>query len=130
MYDTTITGTNSEEVYHLEEHVTATVRPNNNITGVKQPDENFLPKEYELSQNYPNPFNPATTINYQLPKTSDVTLKVYDVLGREVKALVNERQSPGKYSVTFHTETLTSGIYFYRLCAGDYSSTKKLMLLK
>ncbi|MGD8782323.1 MAG: T9SS type A sorting domain-containing protein [Ignavibacteria bacterium] len=86
--------------------------------------------EYSLDQNYPNPFNPTTTINYQIPGTGNVTLKVYDVLGREVMTLVNEIQTSGVYSVEFNGSNLASGIYVYKLRAGDYVSVKKLMLLK
>jgi photosystem II stability/assembly factor-like uncharacterized protein len=88
------------------------------------------PLTFSLAQNYPNPFNPSTVISYQLPVNSVVSLKVYDVLGREVKALVNERQNAGNHSATFNASNLSSGVYFYRLQAGTYSQTKKLLLLK
>ena len=88
------------------------------------------PLNFELEQNYPNPFNPSTIITYQLPANTLVTLKVYDELGRLVRALVNDRQPAGIQSVTFNAGTLSSGVYFYRLTAGNYVSTKKLMLLK
>ena len=94
-----------------------------------------LPKSFALYQNYPNPFNPSTMISYQLPMDSRVTLKVYDILGREVAALVNERQNPGSYSVTFDASKLPSGVYFYRLIAVGNNgerlvSVKKLVLMK
>lgn len=89
-----------------------------------------IPKEFTLYQNYPNPFNPTTVINYQLPVNSLVTLKVYDVLGRDVATLVNEQKSAGSYHVTFDAHSLPSGVYFYRLKAGSYSQTRKLLLLK
>ena len=85
---------------------------------------------FALSQNYPNPFNPTTMIDYQLPINSHVVLKVFDVLGREVKTLVNGRQNAGNHAVAFDGSRLPSGVYFYRLQAGSYSSTKKLLLLK
>jgi hypothetical protein len=98
------------------------------------------PTTFELKQNYPNPFsarggsasggNPSTTINYQLPVTGLVTLKVYDVLGREIKTLVNEQQAAGTYSVTFNAEGLASGIYYYHLQAGSFMQTKKLVVVK
>ncbi len=93
------------------------------------------PETCELFQNYPNPFNPTTTINYQIPMTSHVTLKVYDVLGREVRTLVNEREKIGRYEVRFDASNLPSGVYFYRIsAAGDggkaFTSVKKLMLVK
>jgi photosystem II stability/assembly factor-like uncharacterized protein len=89
-----------------------------------------LPSEYFLSQNYPNPFNPFTTIKYQIPELSFVTIKVYDVLGNEVTALVNEEKSIGSYEVEFNAIGLPSGIYFYKLKAGPFTETKKMILLK
>lgn len=100
------------------------------VTAIDAPPTNDLPHEFSLSQNYPNPFNPTTVISYQLSAGSDVTLKVYDVLGREVATLVNQKQSAGKYSVTFDGSKLASGVYFYRLVAGSYIAVKKLVLLK
>jgi len=95
-------------------------------------EEKTIPAEYSLSQNYPNPFNPETTISYQLPKAEQVTLKVYDVLGREIATLVNEFQQAGIYNSSFSTlrSSLTSGIYFYRLQAGSFVQTKKMILIK
>lgn len=88
------------------------------------------PREVKLWQNYPNPFNPTTVITYQVPSSSLVSLTVYDVLGREVATLVNERRSAGTYQVLFNGTNLPSGIYFYRLQAGTWSETKKMMLIK
>ena len=89
-----------------------------------------IPQEFSLKQNYPNPFNPSTIINYEIPKSSLVTLKVYDVLGREVATLINEEKSAGKYNVTFNASKYSSGIYFYRITAGNFSQIKKMVLLK
>ena len=89
-----------------------------------------LPVSYKLDQNYPNPFNPSTTINYSIPKESIVTLKIFNILGQEVKTLVNGEKSPGSYSIRFDASNLSSGIYFYSLRAGDYNQVKKMMLLK
>ncbi|MBL1212580.1 MAG: PQQ-binding-like beta-propeller repeat protein [Ignavibacteriae bacterium] len=89
-----------------------------------------LPAEYNLHQNYPNPFNPQTVIKYQIPNEGTVSLKVYDVLGKELKTLVNEFQSQGTYNVKFDASNLPSGIYIYRLTAGKYSESKKMMLIK
>ena len=89
-----------------------------------------MPLAFELGQNYPNPFNPTTEIEYQIAGAGPVTLRVYDLLGREVKTLVNERQSPGTHSVTFDANKLPSGVYFYRLESGTNSQVKKLVLLK
>ena len=92
--------------------------------------DNSVPKEYKLEQNYPNPFNPATTINYQLPKSGSVTLKIFDILGNEVKTLVNEQKEMGRYTAQFDASSLASGMYLYQLRVNDYTSTKKMMLLK
>jgi Secretion system C-terminal sorting domain/Clostridium epsilon toxin ETX/Bacillus mosquitocidal toxin MTX2 len=105
-------------------------------TDVKS-DEN-LPIHFEVSQNYPNPFNPSTTIKYNVPSvvdanfvsTSKIELIVYDVLGREVKTLVNENQKPGSYQIRFDASNLSSGVYFYKLQSGDFVETKKMILLR
>ena len=91
---------------------------------------NERPSGYVLEQNYPNPFNPSTTIRYAIPQSSQVSLKVYDVLGREVATLVNARQPAGVYVANFDATALPSGMYFYRLQAGSFSETRKMMLIK
>lgn len=93
-------------------------------------EESSIPKIYSLSQNYPNPFNPATKINYSLPVSSKVSLVVYDILGIEIKTLVNEFQNAGRYTIDFNSVGLSSGVYFYRISADQFSETKKLILLK
>jgi hypothetical protein len=98
------------------------------ITSVKI--KNVLPTEFLLEQNYPNPFNPTTIIKYQIPALSFVTLKVYDVLGNEIATLVNEEKPSGKYEVKFDATGLPSGVYFYKLQAGTFVKTKKMVLLK
>ena len=103
------------------------------VTGVKK--TNIVPAGYYLFQNQPNPFNPNTIISYQLPVSSGVILKVYDILGRDVKTLVNEQQSAGKYNVSFNASKLSSGIYFYMLNAigsngRSFNSVKKMLYLK
>ncbi|MBS3944498.1 MAG: T9SS type A sorting domain-containing protein, partial [Melioribacter sp.] len=92
--------------------------------------KDIIPSGYALNQNYPNPFNPSTVISYQLPTTAFVRLRVFDILGNEVASFVNKEQHAGYYNVTFNASKLTSGIYFYRLEAGTFSETKKLMLVK
>ncbi|HSW54269.1 MAG TPA: T9SS type A sorting domain-containing protein [Ignavibacteriaceae bacterium] len=93
-------------------------------------DNPVIAGDYELLQNYPNPFNPSTRIQYQVPSISQVTLKVYDVLGNEVATLVNEEQSAGVYEIEFDASKLSSGVYFYRLQADAFSETKKFTLIK
>lgn len=88
------------------------------------------PLKFELSQNYPNPFNPSTKIRFDLPTQAFISLKVYDVLGREVATLVNEMKQAGSYTVKWDASRMTSGVYFCRLRAGNFIETKKLLLLK
>ena len=92
--------------------------------------DNSIPQRTSLITNYPNPFNPTTKIRYQLSAPGPATLRVYDILGREVKTLVNEVKNPGNYEVMFDASQFASGLYFYRLEAGSYASTKKMLLLK
>jgi hypothetical protein len=89
-----------------------------------------VPNEYKLSQNYPNPFNPVTKIEFAVPKSGFVSLKVFDILGREVADLVKENKSPGYYSVDFNATDLTSGVYFYKLVSGSFTEVKKLTVIK
>ena len=89
-----------------------------------------IPTSFALHQNYPNPFNPTTTIQFDIPKLSDVSLKVFNIIGQEVAMLVNDRREPGSYSVRFDASELTSGIYFYKLVASDFVATKKLIIIK
>jgi hypothetical protein len=102
---------------------------NNGITQISSE----IPKEFSLSQNYPNPFNPSTKIRFNIPHSGRSVfskLIVYDNLGREAATLVNEQLNPGSYEVDFDGSSLTSGVYYYKLTAGDYSSTKKMILIK
>jgi len=92
--------------------------------------KNILPLAYDLYQNYPNPFNPSTIINYQLAVGSQVTLKVYGVLGNAVATLVNEKKPAGTYELKWNAANLPSGVYFYRIQAGSFVETKKMILLK
>ena len=89
-----------------------------------------VPVEYNVSQNYPNPFNPTTKINFSIPQSEYVNLKVYNVIGQEVATLVNKELNAGNYSVDFNAENLSSGIYMYTINAGSYTITKKMMLVK
>ena len=90
----------------------------------------IVPTEFALYQNYPNPFNPTTKIRYQLPKESKVVIKIYDILGAEVITLLNEKKEPGVYEVDFNAQHLSSGTYIYRMTAGDFAETKKMVLMK
>ncbi len=89
-----------------------------------------LPSDYKLVQNFPNPFNPITTIRYQIPEHARVTIKVYDVLGNEIETLIKDEKIAGSYEIEFDGSGLTSGIYYYRITTGDFSQTKKMILLK
>ena len=137
-YDIIIEGTGT--LYQAEYRIRA-IDVGNHISGwsstvsiyfgqfgkVKTESERF---DYQLSQNYPNPFNPITNIAYSIKSAGIVTLKVYDMLGTEVASLVDERKEPGNYTVKFNAVNLPSGIYVYKLTAGNYIDTKKLILLK
>jgi len=91
---------------------------------------NTLPQRFQLEQNYPNPFNSTTQIAYELPSEEFVSLRVYNLLGQEVAVLVNERRPAGTYTVTFRASELPSGMYFYRISAGEFQQTRKLLLLR
>jgi hypothetical protein len=110
----------SAQYYHISTDIL--------IVGVD--DDISAPLEFTLVQNYPNPFNPSTSIKYSLAAQSLVSLKVYDILGSEVATLVNTVQGTGAYEVNFNASNLASGLYFYTLKAGNFTSTKKMMLLK
>jgi len=92
--------------------------------------KNTLSIKYVLEQNYPNPFNPTTVISYSIPKSSHVSVKVFDVLGNTITTLVSKNQEVGSYKVTFDATALRSGIYFYKISAGEFTSIKKMMLIK
>jgi hypothetical protein len=93
-------------------------------------ETNNLPNTFSLSQNFPNPFNPGTTINYSLSSEGHVSIKVYNILGEEISTIVNEKKGAGNYNIYFNGIGLPSGIYFYRIQAGDFSETRKMILLK
>jgi len=100
----------------------------NLITIINEMD--FVPDDFVLTQNYPNPFNPSTTIMFSLPNSEMVSLKIYDIIGREVINLMNEHKPAGNYSIKFDASSLSSGVYFYNLRAGSFSETKKMILMK
>jgi hypothetical protein len=101
------------------------------VTGVQEPTSESLPTRYELHSNYPNPFNPSTTIRFSLPHAQTVSLKVYDLFGREIAILINaERQAAGRHETVFDASHLASGVYLYHLQAGPFTETKKMLLIK
>jgi len=93
-------------------------------------DEINSPNEFSLLQNYPNPFNPATTITWSQPIQANVTISIYDILGNEIETICDQETSSGKHSINFSAKDLPSGIYFYKIIAGNFISTKKMILLK
>ena len=108
---------------------TAWINAGGSATEISENNSNLL-SDFTLSQNYPNPFNPSTVIGYQLLVNSYVSLKVYNIIGKEVTTIVNKEQSAGKYIVEYNASEIPSGVYFYRLQAGDFVETKKMILLK
>ena len=100
------------------------------VTGTNHNNSN-IPKEFKLGQNYPNPFNPTTIISFSLPKNESVSLKIFDALGREIETLVNDYLKAGKYNYSWNSARFASGVYFYKLTAGnDFIDTKKMILEK
>ncbi len=126
--DTAYALVNTNDSYHSQ--ATVTLIGSAGVTAVSQPSPLLIPAKYSLAQNFPNPFNPTTMINYQLPMNSHVVIKIYDMLGREVRTLVNEDKTAGRYSVEFDASDFSSGIYFYSINAGEYKAVKKMLLLK
>lgn len=103
---------------------------NYNVSPVGMSENNSDPVSFSLEQNYPNPFNPVTVISYNIPFSSFISLKIYDVLGNEIKTLVNKIQTAGNYKVDFEGSNFASGVYFYKLTAGEYSDVKRMLLIK
>ncbi|MEO8513773.1 MAG: T9SS type A sorting domain-containing protein, partial [Ignavibacteria bacterium] len=95
-----------------------------------QPYSNEAPNQFSLSQNYPNPFNPTTNIKFAIPNSEFVKLIVYDIPGREVEMLVNENLNAGTYNADWNAASFSSGVYFYKLHAGEFTETKKMVLVK
>jgi flagellar hook assembly protein FlgD len=93
-------------------------------------NSNQIPKTFALEQNYPNPFNPGTNIKFQLPKSEFVTVTIFDMLGKKVATLVNEQKEAGYYDIKFDGTNYASGMYFYKIEAGNFTDTKKMILIK
>jgi hypothetical protein len=103
---------------------------NGGLSSVVENKLDEIPREFSLLQNFPNPFNPSTKIRYSIAQQSNVLIRVFDILGNEIETLVNEEKTTGIYEITWYAENLPSGIYFYRLQAGSFNKTKKMLLLK
>jgi photosystem II stability/assembly factor-like uncharacterized protein len=128
LYDVSFTDSNNGTAVGASGTILRTT--NGGYTFVEEEKIDEIPTSYNLSNNYPNPFNPTTAIRYQIPELSFVTIKIYDVLGNEIETLVNEEKATGTYELTWFAEQLPSGIYFYRLQAGSFIETKKMVFLK
>jgi hypothetical protein len=102
----------------------------NNTLDIDDRGDLGVPREYHLGQNYPNPFTPTTTIKFAIPQSGFVSLKLYDLLGREIRTLISEPRNPGTYTVSVDAGDLASGVYFYRMQAGDFSATRKMVLVR
>ena len=100
------------------------------ITAIKDTKEYSGPAKYQLNQNYPNPFNPNTTITYQLKTKSNIQLIIYDLSGQKIKTLLDNQQNAGQHSITFDASGLASGIYIYKLKAGNFEQSRKMLLVK
>ncbi|MCX6164008.1 MAG: T9SS type A sorting domain-containing protein, partial [Ignavibacteriae bacterium] len=107
-----------------------TLDPENKILKDKYGDDPIEIVGYTLGQNYPNPFNPNTTIRYEVAGYVDVKISIYDVIGRKQVTLVNEKQRPGKYVINFSGRNFASGVYFYKITAGDFTDVKKMVLIR
>jgi len=110
--------------------IDGTVYGDTSFTTVSVDDEFAITENFWLKQNYPNPFNPTTTISFSVAEYGFITLKVYDILGSEVAVLISEKKPAGKYEIKFNATGLASGMYIYKLTSGNYSSAKKLMLMR
>jgi photosystem II stability/assembly factor-like uncharacterized protein len=129
LFDIDFTGVNTGYAVGSFGTIIKTTTGGGNYIGIK-PVSNSVPVKYHLYQNYPNPFNPSTNIKFELPKQEFVTIKIFDVMGREVASLVNETKEAGYHSIVFNGADLSSGLYIYKIEAGDFTDTKKMILIK
>lgn len=131
--DATVPGTANVQIQIGTMH-NPTARTTYNLLASTEPsavnDDSQVIKEFEVYQNYPNPFNPSTKISYAIPHRADVHVKVYNITGKEVASLVNEVKDAGVYTVDFNAVNLSSGVYFYRVSAGEFTSVRKMILIK
>lgn len=124
-----ISAANQQMLQNETDYIIAAIRQGDNIPAGAE-NEYLKEKTFSLKQNYPNPFNPSTTIEYSVPSNSFVSLKVYDIQGREVATVINKQQDAGSYITTWNASNVSSGVYFYKLTAGSYTQTKKMLLSK
>jgi hypothetical protein len=122
-----VKGRDSDEFVAVATHG-AGIYSASNVTSVE--DESSLPEDYTLSQNYPNPFNPSTTISFSLAQAGNVKLTLFDALGSEIGEIADKEFSAGSHSINFNAANLTSGVYFYRIEAGSFVQSKKMILMK
>ena len=125
-----ITTITSEYISFAASHLSSFGGGSDNLVGVDDKNNSELPTAYALEQNYPNPFNPTTNINFSLPETGNVTIKIYNTLGAEITTLLSENLPAGNHFVAFDATNLPSGIYFYTMNSNNFSMTKKMLLLK
>jgi plastocyanin len=126
-YVVTMSGTyNYECTRHASMGMTGAI--NVSLTGIKE--LNQIINDYRLNQNYPNPFNPSTKISFSIPKEGNVTLKVFDINGKEVATLINQRMNAGTFETDFNAQNVSSGIYYYRIKSEDFTDTKKMVVMK
>ncbi len=121
-------GISSNHIYYTNDGWVTYSIVDSIVTNVES--QQSVPTQFTLYQNYPNPFNPTTVISYQLPVSSNVSIKVYDLLGREVAVLVDEYKSAGRYKVEFNAFSLASGVYYYQLKSGSFINSKKMILMR
>ena len=122
-----LTGSNNPETITLDNDVTVTALF---VLATDIESVFGLPTEYALHQNFPNPFNPQTTIAFDLKEAGETTVKVFDVLGREIATLINKKMQPGRYQVIFYKPNMATGVYFYQIKSGKFSAIKKMLLVK
>jgi len=125
-----VTTTSSGYIFAATEEGIYRFDMNKYVTSLSEQEKHNTIQHYHFSQNYPNPFNPSTTIEYDLPKSSDVNIEIYNIAGEKIQTLLNEKILAGSHQVEFNAENLSSGVYFYKIVAGEFQDVKKMILLK